>query len=85
MSQIHLTINPFSDTKVTTSSWPVSGEPERVAVRFKDREYIVVLDKKPFFEIYSIDNAGELDELEQRLFPARDVENLLNQLELGLK
>ena len=69
-NDIHLTINIHPDSLVTSSLWTLYGrqEPERIAVRFNNKEYVTVLDEgEPFFEIWSLDAKGELNELEQTL------------------
>ena len=66
-NDIHLTVNIHPDSFLTSSLWTLYGrqEPERIAVRFNNKEYVTVLDEEPYFEIWSLDANGELDELEQ--------------------
>jgi len=67
MNNIHLTINTHPETFISSSFWKLYGhkEPERIAVRFKDKEYMIVLDENnPFFERWSLDEDGELNEIE---------------------
>jgi hypothetical protein len=71
MSKIHITTNIDPRSSVTSSLWTLFGskEPERVAVRFNNKEYVIVLDDPVFFEAWSLDENGELNELEQTIKP----------------
>ena len=85
-NNIHLTINTYPETSVSTSSWVLDGdefEPERIAIKFKNKEYMVVLSDNPFFEIWSLDSDGELDNFEQKLSPDDQVKDLLDSV--GIK
>lgn len=64
MSNLKLTINPFPETCVETSSWNIreKDEPERISVRRGEREYSIVFDEEVRFEVWSIDEQGELNE-----------------------
>jgi Trm5-related predicted tRNA methylase len=74
LSNIHLTINTFPETSLTTSSWSLFGgkEPQRIAVRFNNKEYVIVLDEAPYFEVWSLDEKGELLDCEATLKRAAD-------------
>lgn len=65
MKNLHLTINNFSDTSITTSQWPIRGEPQRIGVKMGNKEYVIVLGSPVFFEIWNLDKSGELLEVEQ--------------------
>lgn len=71
MKNLHLTINNFSDTSITTSQWPIRGEPQRVGVKMGNKEYVIVLDDIPYFEVWSLDKNGELLDLENTI-PTKD-------------
>jgi len=65
-NDIHLTINTYPCSLLTTSQWTLRGrEPERIAARLNNKEYVIVLDKEPYFEVWSLDSSGELEELEK--------------------
>ncbi len=69
---LHLTINTHPKTSVTQSWWTLWGErePDRVAIKYNNKEYVMVLDEKqPFFEIWNLDEQGELSEIEQTINP----------------
>jgi hypothetical protein len=74
MNTIHLTVNIRPETALNTSLWTLRDkkepEPERIAVRFKNKEYMVVLDnEQPFFEVWGLDENEELKECEQIIRP----------------
>lgn len=67
MKNLHITINNFSDTSITTSQWPIRGEPQRVGVKMGNKEYVIVLGAIPHFEVWSLDKQGELLDMEKTI------------------
>jgi len=68
--ELYITINNFNDTSIRTSQWHIIGEPERISIKFGNKEYITVLDSPPYFEIWDLDEKGEMLTPEQIIHPA---------------
>jgi hypothetical protein len=78
MNNLHLTINTHPESFISSSFWTLYGhkEPERIAVRFNNKEYVTVLDVEPYFEVWSLDADGELNEIEQTFKSPEGLQNV---------
>ncbi len=72
-NKIHVTINNYFDTEIGESKWNITKEePERVSVRFGEKEYSIVLDRVNgvHFEVWSTDSRGELLDMVSKDLPS---------------
>ena len=71
---------------VTSSLWTLFGnkEPERIAVRFNNKEYVTVLDDAGvYMEVWSLDENGELLKMERRTIADPELQDSLENFIKG--
>ena len=70
-----ITVDLYPENSFETKSWNLNDlkeEPERVCVRREDKEYSIVFDDEVRFEIWGVDENGELGERELVYGPGMD-------------